>query len=87
MRKFVEFKELNRKVTKREYEKFWMLLWIWGFRMDLSRKEKLLQKALFLISIMREWKKILRKWKEAGTFVRAYEKEKYYRKFITFYDL
>ena len=29
VRKFVEFKELNRKVTKREYEKFWMLLWIW----------------------------------------------------------
>ena len=76
VRKFVEFKELNRKVTKESMKKFWMLLWIWGFRMDLSRKEKLLQKALFRISIMREWKKILHKWKEAGTFVPARMKRK-----------
>ena len=88
VRKFVEFKELNRKVTKESMKKFWMLLWIWGFRMDLSRKEKLLQKALFRISIMREWKKILHKWKEAGTFVPARMKKKNnYRKFITFYGL
>lgn len=31
VRKFVEFKELNRKVTKESMKKFWMLLWIWGF--------------------------------------------------------
>ena len=39
-------------------------------------EEKLLQKALFRISIMREWKKILHKWKEAGTFVPARMKKK-----------
>ena len=63
-------------LQKESMKKFWMLLWIWGFRMDLYRKEKLLQKALFRISIMREWKKILHKWKEAGTFVPARMKKK-----------
>ncbi len=68
-------------------KKFWMLLWIWGFRMDLSRKVKLLQRALFRRSIMKVWKKILHKWKEAGTFVPARMKKKnIYRKFITFYS-
>ena len=76
VRKFVEFKELNRKVTKREYEKVLDAAVDMGIQNGFIRKEKLLQKALFRISIMREWKKILHKWKEAGTFVPARMKKK-----------
>ena len=78
VRKFVEFKELNRKVTKREYEK------VLDAAVDMGIQNGFIQEGETASeSFIPDFDY------EGGRYFRtgAYEKEKYYRKFITFYGL
>ena len=69
-------------------KKFWMLLWIWGFRNGFIQEGETASESFIPDFDYEGVEKILHKWKEAGTFVPArMKKEKYYRKFITFYGL
>ena len=53
-----------------------MLLWIWGIQNGFIQEGETASESFIPDSIMREWKKILHKWKEAGTFVPARMKKK-----------
>lgn len=76
VRKFVEFKELNRKVTKREYEKVLDAAVDMGIQNGFIQEGETASESFIPDFDYEGVEKILRKWKEAGTFVPARMKKK-----------